>query len=305
MTHFWTLDRFPQLELCSMARRSHLALPLLWLAACSTAPVEPVAQPIQPAAVPVPSAAEIAGRWDVISFEGYQPASRHAAFANFWVHGVSVQLECNRSRIPGIVRDGRFVTQPGPRMATERGCEPELEARDSRYFSFFDRTPTIERISNSRIRLVAGDSILILERPEQRRLAFLPAPGELNGRWRMESLSRYGPEDGESGIGLSDIPGRILIEGNRLSYDRCPQFALTFTYGADGRLRKTGGALPENADCPPLKPPRVTFDMPTPDQILPLLHANPWVEKIGNGRMLIANERFGLHVTKEPRANGD
>lgn len=143
--------------------------------------------------------------------------------------------------------------------------------------------------------------MLILERPEQRRLAYLPERDELDGRWRMESLTRYGPEDGESGIGLSDIPGRIAIQENRLSYDRCPQFALTFTYGADGRLRKTGGAaLPENADCPQLKPPRVTFDMPTPDQILPLLHANPWVEELGNGRMLIANEQLRLLVAKEP-----
>ena len=284
-----------------MTRLPHLALPVLLLAACGTTPPNSAEQRREPATVSGLSQADVSGRWDVLSFEGYRPASRHGAFANFWVHGVSVQLECNRSRIPGIVRDGRFVTQPGPRMATERGCGPELEERDARYFSFFDRTPTIERVTNSRIRLVAGNSILILERPEQRRLAFLPAPGELSGRWRMESLTRYGPEDGESGIGLSDVPGRILIEGNRLSYHRCPQFALTFTYGADGRLLKTGGAaLPENADCPQLKPPRETFDMPTPDQILPLLHSNPWVEELGNGRMLIATEELGLIIAKEP-----
>jgi len=243
----------------------------------------------------------MAGRWDVVSFEGYRPASRHGAFANFWPHGVSLRIECNRSTVPGIVRDGRFVTQSGPRMTTEMGCEPELHERDSRYFSFFDRSPRIERLADRRVRLVAGDSVLILERPEQRRLNYLPERDELDGRWRMESLTLYGPQDGESGIGLSDIPGRIVIQGDRLSYDRCPQFALNFNYGPDGRLLKTSSpALPPKPDCAPLKMARPTTGLPTPDQILPLLHGNPWVEELGTGRMLIANDRLGLVVAKEP-----
>lgn len=284
-----------------MLRNQPMFLLTLCLAGCSSTASVPLEPPARPAPIPVLSASDIMGRWDVVSFEEYHPASRHGAYANFWRHGLSVRLDCNRSRIPAVVRDGRIVTQPGPISATEMGCGPDVEARDSRYFSFFKRSPSVERLPNGRLRLVAGDSVLILERPEQRRLAFLPEPGELNGRWRMESLTRYGPEDGESGIGLSDVPGGIVIQGNRLSYDRCPQFALAFTYGADGRLVKTGGtAPPGNADCPPLKPPRETFDMPTPDQILPLLHGNPWVEEIGSGRMLIANEQLGLVVAKEP-----
>lgn len=280
-----------------MSHRPLLALPLLWLAACGTTRAEPEAQRIQPPTLPVPSPAEIAGRWDVVSFEGYQPASRHGAFANFWPHGVSLRIECNRSSIPGLVRDGRFLTQPGPRMSTEMGCGAEREQRDSRYFSFFERSPTIERLSNGRLRLVAGNSVLILERPEQRRLAYRPERDELEGRWRMESLTRYGPQDGESGIGLSDLPGLIVIQGNRLSYDRCPQFALTFTYSADGRLMKTGGAvLPAKLDCAQLRLPWQTTGLPTPDEILPLLHGNPWVEELGNRRMLIANGQLGLVV---------
>lgn len=272
------------------------------LAACQAVPPKVDGERIEPAAARLePTSAEIAGRWDVLSFEGYQPAYRHSAFANFWAQGVSLRLECNRARVPGAVHNGRFVTQPGPRTQTEMGCGPELEARDSRYFSFFDRSPTIERLANGRLRLVADNTVLILERPEQRRLAYRPPRDRLDGKWRMESLTRYGPEDGESGIGLSDIPGRLLIEGNRLSYDRCPQFALTFTYDADGRLRKTGGAgLPAKPDCALLKFPRQLIDMPTPDQILPLLHGNPWVEEVGERRILIANEELGLLVAKEP-----
>lgn len=284
-----------------MIRRQAMLLLTLCLAGCSSTPAVPVEPLALPAPVPVPSDSEIMGRWDVVSFESYEPGFRHGAFANFWPHGVSLSIECNRSRISGLVRDGRFVTRPGLGMTTERGCKPERHQRDSRYFSFFRRSPSIERRADKRLRLIAGSTVLILERPEQRRLAYLPERHELDGTWRMESLTRYGPEDGESGIGLSDVPGRIVIQGNRLSYDRCAEFALEFTYGTDGRLLKTGSpGLPENANCPPLNPPRETFDMPTPDQILPLLHGNPWVEEIGNGRMLIATEKLGLLVAKEP-----
>lgn len=284
-----------------MTRLPLPTLLLLCLTACGSTAQEVDAERIEPTTIPVPSPAEIAGRWDVLSFEGYQPAHRHDAFANFSGPGVSLRIECNHSRVPGLVRNGRFVPQPGPRIQTEMGCEPEREERDSRYFSFFDRSPTFERLPNGRLRLVAGDSVLILERPEQRRLAFLPERDELNGRWRMDSLTRYEPQGGSSGIGLSDVPGRIVIEGNRLSYDRCPQYALPFAYGADGRLLKTSGApLPDKPDCAALKLPWETTGLPTPDQILPLLHANPWVEDLGNGRMFIANEQLGLLVTKEP-----
>lgn len=295
-----------------MARLPLPTLLLLCLPACGTAvpqsqgmPTEPAGMPVEPAARPVQSSTEIAGRWDVVSFEGYRPARMQgatpAAFANFSADRVGLRMECNYSGVGGTVRDGRFVAEAGPRTQTEMGCEPELEARDSRYFSFFDRSPTVERLATGRLRLVAGDSVLILERPEQRRLANLLELHELNGRWRMESLTRYGSQGGYSGIGLSDVPGRIVIDGNRLSYDRCPQYELTFAYGAEGRLVKTGGApLPEQPDCAALKSRWETSGLPTPDEILPLLHGSPWVEDVGNGNMLIANEQLGLLVAKEP-----
>jgi hypothetical protein len=60
----------------------------------------------------------------------------------------------------------------------------------------------------------------------------VPARSELEGKWRMEDLTRYSSGGGRSGIGLSHVPGRIVIEGNRLSYDRCPQYGLTFSYSS-------------------------------------------------------------------------
>jgi hypothetical protein len=139
-----------------MTRFPLLSLAVFLLAACGTIPLNPGEQPREPVALPALSHGDVAGRWDVLSFEAYQPPSRHGAFANFWPHGLSVRLECNRSRIPGVVRDGRLVTQPGPITATEMGCGAELEARDSRFFSFFKRSPSVERLANGRLRLVAG-----------------------------------------------------------------------------------------------------------------------------------------------------
>lgn len=223
-----------------------------------------------------------------------------AAFANFTPTGLGLRIECNRSSVSGTVRDGRFLPQPGLRMQTQMGCGPEREDRDRRYFTFFDRSPTIERLGNARLKLVAGSSVLILERPEQRRLAYLAQRDQLNGKWQMESLTRYGPHGGESGIGLSDLPGRIIIDGDHLIYDRCPQYALDFAYSADGRLTKSGGApLPDKPNCAALKLPWQTTGLPTPDQILPLLHSNPWVEDVGGGYLLIADEQLGLVVTKD------
>lgn len=286
--------------------RLHLpSLLLLCLAACGTTPAALAETPAGVQAEPVASSSDIAGRWDVISFEGYEPAHMHgatpAAFANFGADGVRLRIECNYSGVNGLVRDGRFVAQPGLRMQTQMGCRPEREERDRRYFSFFERSPAVERLPNGRLRLVAGESVLILERPERRRLAFLPDRSLLSGTWRMESLTRYGAQGGYSAIGLSDVPGRIVIEGDRLAYDRCRQYALAFSYGPDGRLTKTGGApLPGKPSCPALKLPWETSGLPTPDQILPLLHGSPWVDDVGGGQMLIANEQLGLLLTREP-----
>lgn len=157
-----------------MTRLPLVTLLLLCLTACGPTAQEIDAELSEPTTIPVPSPAEIAGRWDVLSFEGYQPAHRHGAFANFSGQEVRLRIECNHSRVPGLVRNGRFVPQPGPRMQTEMGCEPGREERDSRYFSFFDRSPTIERLPNGRLRLVAGDSVLILSGPSNDGSLFFP-----------------------------------------------------------------------------------------------------------------------------------
>ena len=278
------------------------------LAACSASAIQPHPGllPLRsaPNATAAVSSADNLGQWDVVSFEGYEPARMHgsgrAAFADFGQHGVRLRIECNTSSVSGILRDGRFVPQPGLRMQTEMGCGKEREERDQRYFSFFDRSPTVDRLPSGRLRLVAGDSVLILERPERRRLASVLDRSKLEGQWRMEELTRYGRDGGSSGIGLSDVPGRIIIEGNRLRYDLCPQYELLFSDSSDGRLMKIGGlSVPAQPDCTALNYPDYEAPaLPSAMEILPLLHSNPWVEDVGNGQLLIANERFGLLLTR-------
>ena len=139
----------------------------------------------------------------------------------------------------------------------------------------------------------------MLERPEKRRLASVPDRSDVDGEWRMVELTRYGQHGGYSGIGLSDIPGRIVINGDHLSYDRCPQYGLTFSYSSDGRLMKSGGATISDPECPELSHPDYNAPaLPSVMNILPLLHSNPWVENVGDGKLLIANERFGLLLTE-------
>ncbi len=279
------------------------------LTACGTATIGPQAGPramqSEPAATAAISIADILGQWDVVSFEGYEPVRMHgstrSAIADFYEEGVQLRIECNTSRSGGAtaVLNGRLVGGHGLGMQTEMGCGKEREDRDRRYFSFFDGSPTVERLPNGRLRLVSDGSVLILERPEQRRLASVPDLAKLTGQWRLDGLTRYGRHGGYSGIGLSDVPGRIIIEGNRISYDRCPAYDLTFSYSSDGRLMKTGGSsLPEKPLCPALNYPDYEAPaLPSAMEILPLLHSNPWVEDVGNGQLLIANERLGLLLT--------
>jgi hypothetical protein len=285
-----------------------LAVLALSLAGCSTAAVQtrPAIRIVQskPNATGSITVADVLGQWDVVNFEGHEPARMQgtirAAIADFAEQRVRLRIECNSSTVGGVVRDGRFVPQPALRMQTEMGCGKERELRDERYFSFFERSAKIERVGNGRLRFVAGDSVLILERPEQRRLAFVPGPLVIEGVWRMEELTQYERNGGYSGIGLSDVPGRIVIEGGRLSYDRCPQYGLAFRYSSDGRLMKTAGPpVPEKPDCPALNYPEYEAPaLPSAMKVLTLLHSSPWVEDVGNGRLLIGNEHFGLLVSR-------
>jgi heat shock protein HslJ len=271
------------------------------------APAEAASEPAPAAEAPTPvqTYAEIDGAWDVASFEGYEPrrlsGTSRAAFADFRPAGVGLRIECNYSGRSGTVRDGRFVRVASDGGQTAMSCGPERHDRERRFFSFFENNPTIERLGPERLRLKSGATELILERPALRRLKFVPAPADLEGKWRLLELTRYHPEGGYSGIGLSEVPGRLVFSGDRLFYSRCPQYGLSFRWGEGGRLEKEGAAAPPAApaDCRELREPYPVPALPKPADLLELLHGNPAVERSGDA-LLISTDRLGLLITKAP-----
>lgn len=248
----------------------------------------------------------MAGQWDVVSFEGHRPkrlnGTTRAAFADFGANGVGLRIECNHSGRAGRVAGGRFQpARDDDGMQTVMSCGPERDARDGRFFAFFDKPSTIERAGPDRVRLRADGVELVLEHPTRRRLANVPTPAEMLGDWRMLELTRYEAGGGYSGIGLSDVPGRIVIADGRMSYSRCPRYAVSFRAGAAGRLVKTGGDLPAApGDCRELGAPADAPLLPARSQILHLLHSSPAVERSGEDALLLSNDEFGLLVTKAP-----
>jgi hypothetical protein len=262
-------------------------------------------QPLKDAQTLVLDSASIAGEWDVARFEGQEPkrlqGTVRAAFADFSERGVRLRIECNYSGRAGAVKNGHFVASPDSNsVQTDMACGHERETRDSRYFSFFEKSPLIERDGPNRLRLYAEGTELILERPAVRRLHFAPTTAEIQGKWRMMQVTRYLPAGGFSGIGLSEVRGWIIISGDRLSYSSCPQFALTFQLAANGRLQHMANVvLPGTpSDCPALAQPTPVADPPAPFDALRVLYAEPTIEKAGDDSLLLSTDRLGLLITK-------
>ena len=250
-------------------------------------------------------AADVAGRWDVVSFDGYEVPQRmdgtsSATMVDFREDAVGLRLECNWSGSAGYVRDGRFVsTQDGPTDQTLMGCEADKSERDGKFFAFFAKSPSVERLPEDRLRLVAGAEELVIQRPEMRRLQFVPDAADLPGKWRMEGVAMDAP-DGSSGGTLFDVPGRIVIGPDRIGYNRCPQYDMTYRLTDDGRLEKTGGAdLPDApADCPDL----ANDEYGTRAgrwAVMQVLHSDPKVEQT-NGMIFLTDDTIGVTLTQKP-----
>ncbi|ANU07126.1 hypothetical protein [Paraurantiacibacter namhicola] len=254
------------------------------------------------------SASDVAGDWDVVSFDGYTVPFRsrgteRAAFANFTDGGVGLHLECNWSGVPGRMRGDVFKPSgEGPWPQTLAGCEADKAERDDAYFAFFARSPKGEVLPGDRLRFTAGDTVLLLERPEQRRLGFVPELAGIEGQWRMVGLTMFAPQGGMSGMGLTEVPGRVVIDGGRIGYNRCPQYDAEVTYTQDGVFRRTGGAAvpDEPAGCEELAERSWNKVPPELWDILEMLHDNPRAERLAEGDLLLTTDSFGLHLTQQP-----
>jgi hypothetical protein len=264
-------------------------------------------RPLKDVEALVLDSATIAGEWDVARFEGQEPkrmsGTERAAFADFSERGVRLRIECNYSGRAGAVRNGRFIASPDNNISqTDMGCGQEREARDSRFFAFFGKSPIIQHDGPSRLHLRAEGSELILERPSIRRLHFVPTIAEVQGKWRMMEVTRYLPEGGFEGTGLSEAPGWIVISGDRLSYSSCPQFVVPFQLAANGRLEHMPkGNLPGSPhDCPAFAQPAPAVGLPALFDALGVLSAEPTIEKVDDNSLLLSTDRFGLLIMKAP-----
>lgn len=256
---------------------------------------------------PISTTADVAGQWDVVSFKGYRPqrlsGTARAAYADFGPNGIALRMECNYTGRTGRIIDGRFVAEPaGDRVQTQIGCGPERGPREARYFGFFERNPSVEFVSVDRLRLRAGHDELFLERPWVRRLSYLASSTELQGEWEMLALSWSPPGGGVAGISLSEGANRIIIEGDRLRVRGCPEVDLTFHYTGLGQLRKSGGAmLPAGPlACPGLSNTADGPALPKASDAIRLLHADPLVEKTGDGALLLSNGEYALLISRLP-----
>lgn len=272
----------------------------------SSNPAASVAGPQFPAAVA--SLDDVEGTWQVVSFGGYEPARvthpQPAAFANFTQSGVGLRIGCNWSGAPGTVRDGHFAAPAGdvdPQAQTAMGCGKEREDRDSRYFAFFRQSPTMELLNADRLKLQAGNTVLILQRPEAIRRETLPAMADMAGDWRAEGLMLIN-EEGRRGIGLSELQARIAITGSSLAMTSCPASTVAIEYTADGRLARVGGAdaAQINAQCGTFH--EAGFGMPDlkPARLADLLAGSPKVYYGGPDRLTLQSGDLVLDLTREP-----
>lgn len=246
----------------------------------------------------------VAGPWDIVEFNGYEPrrltGSTRAAFADFEQGSVSLRIECNRSDVSGKIERGVFVASPSDGVRTLIGCGREREARDAALFDFFESRPTVFQLPDGRLLLTSEEGELLLERPGKRRLAFLPSARELMGEWRPTQLSRLVPGRGYAAIGLSEVPGQVRFDGIEAAFDGCPELSLRYRLTAQGRIEKIGGAaLPAaGLGCGALRDQIGRQDMPQPRDMIRVLHADPMVEKIDDDTLLVSTDQIGLMLER-------
>lgn len=293
---------------------SLLSIPLIALgAACASEPVlqrahvsdprpEPQVQArATPAARSVASLADIAGEWDIVSFDGYSPprldgdGQRHA-YVDIGQQGLRFSISCNHSGMVGRIEGG--VLHP-PAMddaiQTAMGCGREREAREAAFFGFFRARPQVTLLPDERLRIATPDHHLLLERSAVRRLAMGPPLSRITGSWRVVSFMRF-ENGGHRGWGAMFAPGRVRIDGGVLSYSRCPAASVRFIYTQDFVLRRQDGGEPaDSVECRGVSP--------APTEVEPMLAAllrqSPEAERIDEKRFVLRSRDYAVLLTSE------
>lgn len=231
----------------------------------------------------VTSLHEIAGSWDISKFAGYTPTRLHEGVRRAHVHvegdRLSYVIECNhsgnRARIDstGILHDDE-----GGRTQTLMGCSVEQSARDRAFFSFFASKPRVRWAGAKRVLMSNGETELLLERPELRRLARLLPPSRLAGRWVPQMATRMNPNNGSIGESFRQ-PSLLVIQPGSLIYSGCGGARFTFRYKRDGRM--TDVQEQGRAEC--------GDDFPSAT-LLRIIRSHPFVERDATGLALTAGD---------------
>lgn len=205
-----------------------------------------------PADESIGNISEIAGAWDIVSFDGYRPArldsdgGRHA-YVNIEGDSLSFAIECNYSGMRGRIENGRLVLLPSDAIQTEMGCGPEREARDAAFFAFMRSGANVTRAGDDRIVLENDGTQLELERADVRQRELLPtALEEFDGEWRTDIIYlRTVPGSGRNLVAFAEPANADFTFNNglvRMTFD-CETVEAQLTLAEPGVLKADASTL--------------------------------------------------------------
>lgn len=268
----------------------------------SAAALGSVAQsPARLATRPAATLADMAGEWDIVSFDDYSPArldgdgKRHA-YVDVGERGLRFAIGCNHSNMAGRIENG--VLYPAPvddGLQTVMGCGPERGKREADFFGFLRSEPRVGRTADGRVRMTSAKHRLVLERSSVRRLANGPTLSEITGSWRVVSFTRF-RDGGYQGWGAMYAPGRLRIGGGTLSYSRCPAASVRFAYTSDFALKRVVADAPAAAVACSASDPATTEVEPL---LAALLGQSPEAERVTDTRFVLRSRDHFVLLTGE------
>lgn len=269
------------------------AIPATTLLACSSN----VETPPRDAGRVVTTLNEIAGPWDIARFDGFAPVRLRGGIRDAYVDvgatSLSYVIGCNSSGNQARIDESGVLHKVGngSQVQTLVECGPDRDARDAKFFSFFNSRPNVVWSKGGRVRLFNGRTELILERPEMRRLANIPALAEITGRWTPRMAMRLRHDDGYEGWGFQG-PYPLTIMRGTITYPGCGGASFRFNYTRDGRMRIVEARAKD--DC--------GFN-DTDTILLRVLRNGPLVERIAEGgiALIAGNEVVSLQSDRQIR----
>lgn len=240
----------------------------------------------------VTSLHEIRGPWDIASFDGYEPMRLHGgvrrAFVDVRRDGLSYSIECNYSGNPARIDDVGTLHNESKegQFTTLMSCESAMARREDKFYGFFTSKPKVTWTKDGGLRLFNGQTELLLERPEVRRLANVPPLREVQGRWVPQMATRI-ERGGHSGWGFQGT-SVLTIAGDSIRYDGCGGASFTFSYTKSGRMADV--AEHGRADCGSNTPAAA---------LLRVLRGNPLVERSTGSSIALTSGDYVISLQSE------